>query len=191
MSPFLRTQKTCHHLDWLVPKLIKQMELSDSEHLSLVTRALISIFQNFIRINETNYDHLKPLRNMVVEAGVKVINFYYLKGDTFEMEAPFMDVLMALSKQCREKVESLVKEGLKDNFFNLKPRVAEMYINALYVSCPEETELLITDWIFKKVVIKRESPVSWGTSIFIRNFRFREDTEIKWNRGNRMEVKRN
>jgi hypothetical protein len=162
VSPLLRTEKTCHYLKWVIPTLIKQMETSDSENLQVVTNALISMFQNFIKINETNHDHLKEMREMVVSSAIRVLKFYYDKGDTFEIEPSYLEVICAMSSRCKEALFEIVKNAVKDNFFRVKPKVGQMYVNALYLAMPERTTALITDWIRDKVIVPCDPPAKWG-----------------------------
>lgn len=162
LSLFLRTPKTCHHLDWLVPKLVDQMELSASDHLELVTKSLISIIQNFIKVVDTNHDHLKPKRNMIIDAAQKIVTFYYNKGDTFVIDSHHMDVLMGVGSKVRNTLKMIVIEGIKHNFFTVKPSVAEIYTNALLEYFPEEGEKIILNWIKDNVIVNREKPEPAG-----------------------------
>ena len=138
------------------------METSDSEHLNLVTHALVSMFQNFIKINETNHDHLKKLREMVVDSAIRMLRFFYHKGDTFEIEESYLEVISALSTRCREALKEIVVEAVKENFFRVKPKVAQIYVNTLYMSAPEETTVLLMSWIHEKVISKTDTPAKWG-----------------------------
>lgn len=138
------------------------METSDIEHLKLVASALISMFQNFIKINETNHDHLKKLREMVVDSAIRMLRFYYQKGDTFVIEDHYLDVICALSTRCRDALHEIVVEASKENFFRVKPSVAQMYVNALYQVMPEETLKIIDSWIKEKVIVPCDPPAKWG-----------------------------
>lgn len=162
LSLFLRTQKTCHHLEWLVPKLLEQIELSASDILELVIKALISIFQNFIKIKETNHDHLKELREMIISSAIKVLDFFYRKGDTFEIQNHQIGVLVALGKRVREKLNSIIQDGLKNNFFSVKSKVAETYLMAYFMTFPEESTKVFVNWINQKVIEKIQKPESVG-----------------------------
>ena len=138
------------------------METSDSDNLNLVTNSLISIFQNFIKVNETTYDYLKKQREMIVDFAIKMLRFYYQKGDTFEMDDSYLDVIMALSTRCKQALQDIIVEACKDNFFSVKPKIAKQYVNAFLTSCPEEATKIIVKWINDKVIVKDDEPKSWG-----------------------------
>lgn len=177
----LRTEHTCHYIDWLVPKLLRQMETSDIEHLKLVMAALMAIFQNFIKVNETNHDHLKKLREMIVGAAIRVLHFFYLKGDTFEIEEGYMAVITALSHRCRIALLEVVSQAAKDNFFRVKPKVAQTYSNALFLVMPEQTTEILVRWIKDKVVVPCHPPAKWGNTFLLRLICFRSFPQRKWN----------
>lgn len=170
LSRFLRTSKTCHHLDWLVPKLIDQMELSASDHLELVTKALVSIFQNFIKVVDTNHDHLKPKRDMIIDAANRMLKFFYEKGNTFVIDSHHMDVIMGVSYNVRNTLKEIVMEGAKHNFFSVKPATAEIYVTAFLERFPEEGEKIILDWIKDSVITEREKPEPAGNYLLPRKF---------------------
>jgi hypothetical protein len=170
LSLFLRTAQTCHHLDWLVPKLVEQMELSASDNLEMVSKALASIFQNFIKVLDTNHDHLKPKRDMIVEAAQRIVKFYYDKGDTFVISRHHIDVLMAVSRKVRDTLKDIVFEGAKNNFFTVQPAVAEIYTCALLEKFPEEGQAFILKWIDENVITKRLKPEPAGSVYLLRQF---------------------
>lgn len=176
----MRTEKTCHHLEWLVPKLITQMELSASDNLELVTKALISIFQNFIKVVETNHDHLKPQREMIIGAAQRVVKFYYTKGDTFSLDSHHMDVLMGISKRVRATLKELVVDGLNHNFYNVKSSMAELYVYALLENFGEEGHNLLLNWIKTKVIAKRDKPEPAGSNLLTTD-NFKYGTFLKLN----------
>lgn len=70
------------------------MQSIDQEQLGLITRALISIFQNFIKIEATQEHHLKPLKEMIIEAANSLIKFFVAKADVFSLEQSFLGVLL-------------------------------------------------------------------------------------------------
>lgn len=191
VSPFLRTEFTCHNIKWLIPKLVRQMETSDSEQLQLVAVALVAIFQNFVKIKETNHDHLKLLREMVVDAAVRVLRFYYSKGDTFEIEESYLAVITALSYRCRQALLDIVLEAARENFFSVKPKVAQIYVNALYLVMPAQTEEIFMKWIHDRVITPCDPPAKWGNLLSFRYLCFWAVSKTKWNRRNRIPTKRN
>ena len=128
----------------------------------LVAKALISIFQNFIKIEETTHDHLKGLQDLVIDSSIDMLRFYYRKGDTFEIQEVDLAVIVALGSRCRTALKELVTEAAKGSFFGVKPSVAQKYVDCLYTAMPEDSTALLLGWIHTKVVEKVEKPAAWG-----------------------------
>jgi hypothetical protein len=163
----MRTPKTVPHLQWIVPKLTAQLELSDSETLSLVSRALVSIFQNFIKIEESNIDHLKPLKPMIEDATCKFIEFYFRQGQTFSLENSFISVVVSVSEKCAQLFKDKLFQACDHDFFSLKPATTENFVAAIHQLYPKEVEAKIETWIMKNVLKKREKPLPIGKLVLI------------------------
>lgn len=125
-------------------------------------KALISIFQNFIKVKDTTHDHLKIQREMIIDAAIKVLTFFYQKGDTFSIEKHQIGVLIAISRRVKDKLKAIVLEGLKNNFFRVKGSVAQIYLNAFFETFPDEGPQYLHTWIHQKIIERREKPESVG-----------------------------
>lgn len=106
---------------------------------------------------------MKGLRELILDSAVEMLKFYNKKGDTFEIKENYLEVIGSLGTQTRESLKTIVIEGIKNSFFNIKGVVAQNFVDQFLNFYPDEGTTIIMNWIQDKVIKKRDKPEPSGS----------------------------
>ena len=119
---------------------------------------MVSIFHNFIKIEETQATHLCSLKPFIEDAVLRFAEFFFKKADTFAVKDHHLRVLLAVSEKCSKFITSQVKHYLEKNMFlNMIPEAAEEFVAQVHLLNTTEIEAGLTTWINKHVLLKSKT----------------------------------
>jgi predicted nucleic acid-binding OB-fold protein len=123
----------------------------------------VSIFHNFIKVEETQATHLCSLKPFIEDAVLKFSEFFFKKADSFTIKDHHLRVLLAVSEKCSQHIIDQVKNCLEKNrFLNMIPQAAEEFVAQVHLLKPVEIEASLSIWINKHVLLKssKQQPLS-------------------------------
>lgn len=135
---------------------------------------MVSIFHNFIKVEDTQATHLCALKPFIEDSVMRFAEFFFKKADTFAIKDQQLRVLLAVSDKCCKFIISQVKMCLEKNqFLSMIPEAAEEFVAQVHLLSPAEVETSITTWINKHVLLKRKDPLETSkTSILLDQMLF-------------------
>ena len=148
-------EKYSHHLQWILPSLLKELENSNQEQFTKILGCFASIFEIFIDINKVEgCSHLKRMQDSIDEAAIILFDTAMKKGESFSLDQNLISTLFLMndyvSKKLKEKILELVKKG----FENINPTTSEILLSRCLRFYPAETELALESCLVNKCLNK-------------------------------------
>lgn len=154
-----KQEKLAEHLYWIVPKLLDELENSaESQNAVFIGSCLCSILEHFINVERTGRGpaHLKPLKDDMDQAALKLFEFYQRKSSDFTMPNQLVTVLVNLGPYVTKKLTPSLVDLLKQGFEKSNLANASEYFYQLYLIAAEPAETEAKKYLLKRLLVSQE-----------------------------------
>lgn len=154
-----KQEKLSENLYWIVPRLLDELENSaESQNAIFIGSCLCSILEHFINVDRTGKGpaHLRPLKDDMDQAALKLFEFYQRKSGDFTMPNQLVTVLVGLGPYVTKKLTPLLVDLLKQGFEKSNLANSSEYFYQLYLASPEQAETEAKKYLLKRLLVAQD-----------------------------------
>ena len=155
------------HLNWIIPRLLQELDKADQKSAMLIESALCSIFELFFRIEQQpGQAHLKPMKDDIDRAMLMLFDASLKRSETDLMSSGLICAVFSINDFIRQKAREKVASLIKSSFDSINLDTARDLLSKSLQVFPKETEQQLIAWLKAKCLSKAEQSRSTDTLLF-------------------------